>query len=166
MEDAPPEPPPVMRKFGEPCDAFGAGTSTRTDNCVPGLVCVDGNVGATCLRRCPTGTECGATSCENRQVDLQVAATSPVCGLPATTCDPVESTGCPAGQICYLEAGRTICEITSGEVVNGSCLHSRECLLHFTCAAGGPGTGRCLRACANGTACPGATVCQPDGYCF
>jgi hypothetical protein len=165
--DVTPEAPVVKRQFLEPCDAFGSGTPSRTDNCDTGLVCVDGNVGSTCLRRCTTGLDCGGMTCEQRQVDLQVAATSLICGLPATTCDPVGGvTGCLSGRTCYLEAGRTICEITTGEGANSSCLHSRECLPHYTCASSGPGFGRCLPACANGSLCPGATVCQVDGYCF
>lgn len=162
---------PTVRFVGQPCDPSNVGTSARTDNCAGGLVCVDGNAGSTCFKRCASNVDCGDAVCEQRQVDVTTGASQLVCGPSASPCDPVARTGCSTGETCYLSSARTVCETTSGDGQQTSCIYSRECLPGYTCATSGPGAGRCFPVCAVvGGACPGVLSCQAASgsysYCF
>lgn len=169
--DAVAEAVPVVRFLDQPCDPVNAGTDGRTDNCSAGLVCVDGNVGSTCMKRCAANSECGDAMCEQRRVDTTLATTAQVCDPATATCDPVAPTaGCVTG-VCYLSNARTVCETSSGDVAGGSCLYSRECIPGYTCATSGPRAGRCVPVCRGiAGACPAGLTCSAAadelGYCF
>lgn len=163
---------PTVRYLDQPCDPINAGTAARSDNCAGGLVCVDGNTGATCMRRCSSNAECGDAACEPRSPDTSQATVALVCGPPTATCDPVAYTGCPAGRTCYLSGARTVCETSSGDGQQTSCIYSRDCLPGYACAAAGPGAGRCLAVCLSSSpTCPGISNCHSAqgyvyGYCY
>jgi hypothetical protein len=174
------------RGLGERCDVQGAATADRHDNCSPGLVCIEGNVGNFCLKLCRGDADCAAagTKCEPRTLELAKDANSAtVCGLAPSPCDPTlngSSSGCPANLVCYLletsESGgdKTVCEIRSGETArNLSCTRSRDCLAGLTCPTTGPGAGICRPVCSHKTTpagCPAGTTCQTLGidydFCF
>lgn len=169
------------RLLGETCDPSDAGTPERSDNCAAGLICIDGNNGASCFKLCRGDTDCAAgTRCEERPIETAAGShVASVCGLPPTPCDPTLNplSGCPSPRVCYLvtsdraNGDTTICEITSGEKRNLSCRYSRECLTGYTCAASGPGAGYCRPACARMLPlCPAGTTCQGFGrtydYCY
>lgn len=174
------------RGLGERCDVLGAATSSRSDNCSAGLICVEGNVGNYCLKLCRGDGDCDGTKCEPRTLELAKASNvASVCGLAPTACDPTlnaASAGCPANHVCYLvepggtSNGATVCEIRSGETArNLSCTRSRDCLAGLTCPATGPGAGICRPVCSRKTTpdgCPAGTTCQEESgadtynFCF
>jgi len=176
----------ATRRLGERCDVQGAATQNRQDNCAPGLICVEGNVGNYCLQLCRGDGDCAeaGTRCEPRTIELAKAANSvSVCGLAPTTCDPTlnaASAGCPANLVCYLvesnqsQGDKTVCEIRSGETPrNLSCSRSRDCLAGLTCPTSGPGAGICRPVCSRAAtpdSCPPGTTCQASGatydFCF
>lgn len=159
--------PTLARQLDEPCDVLNARTTSRSDNCAGGLICVEGNAGATCMTLCRSNAECGAALCEQRRLDPVAATTALVCGRPSVACDPTQpSTSCSPNRVCYLDHDRTICETQSGDNTNGSCLYARDCLPGFTCAEG---LGRCLPTCAPDGVCGIGQTCRVGtlwGYCF
>jgi len=174
----------AARGLGERCDVQGAATKDRKDNCSPGLICVEGNVGNFCLKLCRGEGDCDGTRCELRTLEVAKAANSvSVCGLAPSTCDPTlnaNSAGCTANHVCYLVEssggadGQTVCEIRSGETArNLSCTQSRDCLAGLTCPTTGAGAGICRPVCSRKTTpdgCPTGTTCQASGsdfgFCF
>ena len=166
-----------VRDLGEPCDPGNAGTPTRFDNCRSGLACVDGDMGAFCLKLCRGDVDCGdGIRCEQRRLDTQGTTVVSVCGLPATDCTPTTISGCPAQRTCYLvdtnaSGDRTICDISAGQGKQmTSCRYARDCFPGYTCATSGPGVGRCWPVCTlPGGNCPGVFTCQnvgkTYGYC-
>jgi hypothetical protein len=158
-------------RIGDSCDLIMAG-GVVTDRCVPGSVCVEGNVWHICMAVCSTSQDCtGGAVCERRRRAQTSAAEVSVCGLPTVTCNPIAGvvSGCPSGRYCYVDAPRTVCEITSGDGQQSPCLYSRDCLPGYLCAADGPGAGRCYPACTAGSTCPRMTTCSAMtglGYCF
>jgi hypothetical protein len=170
------------RALGETCDHTSAGTVKRSDNCSPGLICVDGNSASVCLKLCRTDADCGVgtnSKCETRPIEVPTGSfKAKVCGLPPTPCDPTLGlgSGCPPARVCYLvtsdkAAGdTTICEFTSGEIRNMACTYSRECLAGSTCATAGMGAGYCRPVCSHAATppniCPGISMCQTDGKVF
>lgn len=170
-----------LRGFGETCDASNAGTPDRSDNCQPGLACVDGDVTAICLKLCRGDADCtDGARCEQRKLDGQGTALASVCGLPATACSPTAaaaSSMCPSQRVCYLvdtnptDGDRTICDISAGQGKQTSCRYARDCYPNSTCATAGIGIGRCWPVCLLADAfCPGNTHCQnvgqTYGYCY
>lgn len=158
------------RSLGETCDPYDAGLPTRTDNCLAGLICVDGNSGSTCFRQCGGPADCGGAACESRLVEPG-GATVKVCALAPATCSPLSaSTTCGSGKACYLVGPTTTCDPQSGDGrASDSCTFSRDCLPGFTCAEG-VGAGYCRRVCSADVTCTGLT-CQRSptndyGYCF
>jgi hypothetical protein len=167
---------PWVRGLGEPCDVGNAGTPDRYDNCLPGLICVEGNADAICLQICRGDGDCaGGARCEARPIEPASMFSASVCGLPNTPCTPAGTavSGCPALRTCYLvssdkSAGdRTTCDISSGDGGNrSSCVYPFECLPGWTCPTTGPGAGRCQTVCSHGpsaAACPRGLTCQTAG---
>lgn len=163
-----------LRTEGETCDVANAGTELRTDNCLPGLLCVAGDAEKICMRLCRGDADCAGTTCESRQIERPGVYQASVCGLPTTTCNPTGSagTGCPAGQTCYLVRSaapdRTVCDISSGEGSNGtSCQSPFDCLPGWTCPQAGAGAGRCRPVCSHDQgACPIGLTCQATGTTY
>lgn len=176
----------AARGLGDRCDVQGVATPGRHDNCSPGLICVEGNVGSFCLKLCRGDGDCSAagTKCEPRTLELAKDSNAvSVCGLAPTSCDPTlngASASCSANLVCYLLAAgepgsdQTVCEIRSGETArNLSCTKSRDCLAGLTCPTAGPGAGICRPVCshkATPDGCPPGTTCQASGneydFCF
>jgi hypothetical protein len=166
------------RALGETCDPSNAGTPMRSDNCQRGLACVDGDMGAICLKLCRGDGDCtDGARCEQRKLDSQGTVMASVCGLPATSCTPTmgaANPGCPGKQVCYLvetdaaEGDRTICEISAGQGKQmTSCTYARDCFPGLTCATTGAGAGRCWPVCTlPGGSCPGVLTCQPVGKTY
>ena len=161
--------------LGESCDPVNAGTPNRTDNCEEGLVCVQGNMGYQCFKRCSGTADCDGAACESRRIEVGSTAAVMVCALPPTKCDPtLEVSPCPNNGICYLTSPtETTCETTSGEGIRTACKYSRDCLYKFTCATQGPGARYCYPTCSTAAPnCPANTVCQPTtagatySYCY
>ena len=168
-----------LRGEGETCDVANAGTDLRTDNCLPGLLCVAGDAEKLCMRLCRSDADCGGTTCGSRQIERPGVYQASVCGLPSTTCNPsggAAVSGCPIGQTCYLVRStapdRTVCDISSGEGSNGtSCKSPFDCLPGWTCPQAGAGAGRCRPVCshegASATAgCPIGLTCQNSGATY
>jgi hypothetical protein len=164
------------------CEPINAGSPGRSDNCLPGLVCITGNTLSLCFKLCVTSSDCEAGgTCERRVLDdSSNGREASVCSLPPQQCDPLNPTAPPCGnsRTCYLvhsdqAAGdTTICDIRTGALTNGSCNASRDCLPKFTCPDQGAGVGHCQRVCGiapGSTACPLGTTCQTGNehaYCF
>jgi len=169
-----------LRNLGETCDVTNAGTALRTDNCLPGLLCVAGDSDKICMKLCRGDADCaGDVTCESRQIERPGTYLASVCGLPTTTCNPASGiaiTGCPAGRTCYLirsSAGdRTVCDLSSGEGTNAaSCTAPIDCLPGWTCPLSGPGAARCRPVCSHdaqssSAACPIGLTCQTTGTTY
>jgi len=169
-----------LRNEGETCDVTNAGTTLRTDNCLPGLLCVTGDADKICMKLCRGDADCaGGVTCESRQIERPGAYLASVCGLPAAACNPLSSvlsTGCPAGRTCYLvrsSAGdRTECDISGGEGTNAvSCKAVSDCLPGWTCPLTGPGAARCRPVCthdalSSSAGCPVGLTCQSTGTTY
>ncbi|MBC8133009.1 MAG: hypothetical protein H7X95_08520, partial [Deltaproteobacteria bacterium] len=95
-----------QRGLGDTCDPVNAGTAQRSDNCAPGLTCIEGNNGSICFKLCRGDADCNpGTKCEQRAVEAAAGSyVASVCGLPKTPCDPTFNplSGCPSPRICYL----------------------------------------------------------------
>ena len=167
--------------IGEGCTLSNIGAANRSDDCLPGLVCIGGNSLSLCFKLCVTAADCDGGSCESRKLDSSTNFAASVCSLPKTMCDPLVPTGgdCGAGRTCYLTDSNqaagdtTICDIASGTTTNGPCDSSRDCLPKFTCPTQGAGVGRCQRVCAHAAGaerCSSPSTCQSFGkdfdYCF
>ena len=156
-----PAPTPNVRMLGETCNPSNVGFANRSDDCASGLVCVQGNFGATCFALCAPG--------EKRYIDPG-GPTAAVCTLAESPCDPIAMTGCPVGRACYISGGSTICETQTGEGVRqAACSYPRDCFPGLTCATG-LGFGYCQYACSASAGCARGT-CQITagatfGYCF
>ena len=161
---------PVLHAEGDTCDPKNAGTPQRSDNCAPGLVCVDGNLGSRCMRVCTAGSQCGGTACEQRPVEVGGSLVY-VCGSAPVACVPIApQSGCLPDQVCYLRGTDTVCETSSGDGRLTACSYPRDCLPGYTCATG-QGVNYCRQVCSHGVGCPFGTVCQIGaatayGYCL
>jgi hypothetical protein len=174
----------TTKQLLDPCLPSNAGTPNRYDDCLPGLICIDGDQKALCFKLCRTSDDCASlgTACKARRIDIALTstATATVCELPNANCNPTDSTSrpCPANQTCYLvnsdaTAGdTTVCEISAGGQTNGACTSNRNCLPGYTCPTQGSGAAVCRLVCSHApgaTPCPGGTTCQPFGkeysYC-
>ena len=162
-----------LRDVGETCDVLNAGTAKRTDNCLPGLLCVEGNADAICMKLCRGDADCAAgVSCESRRIEPTSAYSTTVCGLPAATCNPLSGavSQCQGARTCYLITGagaadRTVCDISSGDSTNGaSCKLPSDCLPGWTCPLSGDGASRCQPVCSHDStppnACPRGLTCR------
>lgn len=171
-------------QLGETCTPSHAGTTARSDDCLPGLICMDGDQQSSfCFKLCRGPEDCDSgAKCEERLIDLTSTATAFVCSLPNAGCDPtMQPSGiCPAKRTCYLVSSdlvagdTTVCDISSGDHTNGECKASRDCLSGYTCPTQGPGASTCRQVCSlvpGGTTCVSASTptCLPIGkdysYC-
>jgi len=157
--DAGAEVDPEKRKPWEVCDVQFRDTQTRTDNCVQGAVCIEGDKDARCLPKCSmTGPNtCGEVygPCELRKLDSRdTSGPVTVCGPPVVkSCDPTLGTGCAPNQTCYVRGSDTYCDLSSGggqrtiSCPNGN----RDCLSGLACAT----DMRCHKECVAGLMCSG-----------
>jgi hypothetical protein len=156
------------RVAGEQCDQASAGSAAQTDNCGPGLVCLQDSCNFRCYRFCKTDADCPMSTCTK-----PVGNGPKVCDVPNTACDPVGPsggvTGCPTmTQACYLSKSvkdRTYCDCPSPAGAGGpnsSCTTETDCFGGLACVMVG-GSSLCRPVCslaAGANDCV-ATTCTP-----
>jgi hypothetical protein len=166
------------KQLGEGCNPSSLGTAAQTDDCAPGLVCVNDACNARCYKFCKTDLDCPMSTCTR-----DAGGGVKICDVQAVTCNPVKMNGGTAGcmgqtQGCYLSPvvkDRTFCDCPMGAGnTNSACMFSRDCFPGLVCVdALGTGSSTCLPVCSvpNGSAdCLGGT-CNPlnkstkYGYC-
>ena len=156
-------------------DIVTAGTETSTcdlsTECAKGYVCL-GEAGS-CRRYCADDAECPGAG---GLCTIKVVHGTPTMEVPGVTtcssgCDPVTSSGCPAGFTCPIAGNDTDgyysqCRKAGAGTQEAVCTDHSQCAPNFECLVL-PGDDRCRRAClvdAATTGCeniPG-TVCT--GY--
>jgi len=156
-----------IREINQSCSPVNRGTPERSDDCQPGLVCVDFDTTSSCLKLCRDDGDCPpGVQCEQRKLDISGTVSVSVCGVATTDCDPTAVTSiCPSGTTCYLAppAG-TICDPSSGGLsTNSDCVYPRECLPTLTCPSTGMGRGTCHPVC-DSTVTP--AKCPPNTTCI
>jgi hypothetical protein len=152
---------------GDTCEQVLAGTEQQTDNCSPGLVCVDRACKFECAKLCRGNDDCPGSTCSR-----DYATGFKVCDVKAVDCNPVRQglgpTRCPgAAQGCYLSAtipDRTVCDCPFAAVGEGkSCKFSRDCLPGLVCVdATGTVDLRCYIACSLVGATSGCPTNEPN----
>jgi hypothetical protein len=152
---------------GDACDQVSAGTDQQTDECAPGLVCVELNCKRECARLCRTNADCPESTCTRDYV-----TGFKVCDLKAVDCNPVKALApnpCPLNaQGCYLSStvtDRRVCDCPGMSLPEGRiCKLSRDCLPGMACVdATGTGDYRCRIVCSltgSVSGCTGTQTCQ------
>ena len=133
---------------GDSCTPVSTGGSQTGDDCGDGLACfaLTGEAMATCRRICPTsGT---ANACPAGAVcNLIVPGLT---GLAfcraATTCLPLEQTGCPSDYACYFDSTGAHCALKGATQPGNSCIYANDCMPGSTCLI--VGTGTCSSFCS------------------
>src|SRR5262245_29740882 len=118
------------RGLMQSCTIESNGSGAQTDNCAPGLVCLEDGCFARCFQFCKVNADCTDTTCTR-----DVGAGQQVCDVPfVDTCVPLmQNSGCGGGNMaCYLASNspaHTICDCpfnAAGE--NSQCQRSRDCI--------------------------------------
>jgi hypothetical protein len=170
---------PTIRHVGESCDpVVSQGPASQTDDCEPGLACLEQSCGRRCGRFCRSDNDCPNSACTR-----DIPGGFKVCDVAFSNCNPVKSagpSGCPGTSLgCYLSStvtDRTFCDCSFNSVpVNGPCTVSRDCFGGLACVdATGSLDFHCLQVCsltAPGSGCIGGGTCRPlngskmYGYC-
>ncbi|HVU52814.1 MAG TPA: hypothetical protein VHL80_19165 [Polyangia bacterium] len=163
--------------LGEGCNYASLGTAAQTDDCMPGLVCLQDACASRCYRFCKTDADCPLSTCSRN-----AGGGVKVCDVQSTTCNPVKNngmpTGCPAeAQGCFLlpnGTDTTLCDCPGASPPNTLCGNSRDCFPGLVCVdVGGTGSAICRPACGLATSamdCPGSTCTaikgsKKYGYC-
>jgi hypothetical protein len=161
-----------LKQVMEQCTIFSDKLDAQTDDCAPGLVCLEDGCRRRCYRFCRDDSDCASAGC-NRPVGNGLK----VCDVPFVDgCVPLGgglNTGCGGPmretEACYISSShptRTICDcpfMARGE--QSPCTRSRDCLPGLVCAYTPVDGPICLRVCRrslNGTDCPAGL---PDGSC-
>lgn len=130
------------------------GTSNQTDNCQPGLVCLEDFCGKRlCHAFCRSDADCPNAACAR-----DVGSGNRICDVPfVDTCAPLpgsNNTGCGAVSMnagCYLSSSHpthTVCDCPNGDKpANADCSRSRECLPGLVCVDPNGAGSICLRVC-------------------
>jgi hypothetical protein len=139
------EPSPTLpRTEGQSCSPVSEGESAQTDDCEPGLVCVEESCGTLCVRFCRADKDCPNSTC-TRMLPGGLMG----CDVPPSACNPVTAldggaTNCAAAaQGCYLSptaTDQTFCDCPAHAQPPGTaCTDSRDCVRGLTCvdATGG-----------------------------
>jgi len=146
---------------GDSCQPVLSGSSQTGDDCGEGLACfaLSGEPSATCRRICPiTGSAnaCPAGSLCNLGVpgltDFAFCRT-------ATTCLPLEQTGCLSGQSCYFASSGAQCAPTGTNAPGAGCNQANDCVGGSTClviGASGVCSAFCSTASGGTPSCTGA----------
>lgn len=163
---------------GDTCEIVSSGSELQTDQCAPGLVCVDLACKSQCAKLCRVDGDCPGSTCTRNYV-----TGFKICDVKAVDCNPVRALGatkCPGtAQGCYLSAtitDRTVCDCPGASQAEGkTCMLSRDCLPGLACVdATGTTDFRCYIVCSLQGAtsgCTGAQTCHAlngstkYGYC-
>jgi hypothetical protein len=162
------------RALGESCDIASLSSAAQTDNCAPGLVCLNDACGSRCYHFCKTDGDCPMSTCTRDTGTVPVPPGTPtgikVCDVQATTCNPINNgqpSGCGADvQGCYLLStgtDRTVCDCPfRAGAANTSCSLSRDCFPGLVCVdANGTGSAICRPVCS----LPGGTDAGAASNC-
>lgn len=158
------------------CQIDSLGLPGQTDNCGPGLVCID-SCGLHCFKFCKSDGDCSNATCTRDVVGPDGGATGQkICDVPfVDSCVPLPgtmNTGCGPNtgtMSCYISSTsptHTICDCPMGASGNnGPCTRSRECVRGLTCVDRGDGAPTCLQTCRlnleAGNDCVNQQVCHP-----
>ena len=132
------------RGLMQDCTIESGGSAAQTDNCGPGLVCIEDGCYARCFQFCKSDGDCTNSTCTRDTVGPDGGATGQkVCDVPfVDNCSPLMgnlNTGCGAtgNMSCYLSStspAHTICDCPQGAMgPNMPCARSRECNRGLTC---------------------------------
>jgi len=162
----PPHPPMFPRPVMQLCTHDSLGTADQTDNCGPGLVCLEEQAcSARCFQFCKNDGDCTNSTCTRNAVAGQ-AGGQKVCDVPfVDSCVPLQggqNTGCGAtmNMACWLSATsptHTFCDCPFGATgPNGVCTRTRDCVRGLACVDRGTGAPSiCLQVCRLGSSeCP------------
>jgi hypothetical protein len=155
--------PGQRRNAMDPCQIVSANRADQTDQCAPGLVCLEdacgGGSAGRCYQFCRVDNDCTNAPC-NKDV-----GGSKVCDVPYDECVPLavpNNTGCQGTAIgCYLstsDPSKTICDCPGGLAEDDVCTRSRDCFPGLVCVDKmNLGSKQCARVCRLGVPsdCPG-----------
>jgi hypothetical protein len=171
------------------CTVNAPGNSSQSDNCGPGLICLNLECTSRCYQLCRANRDCAnGASCSR-----DAGGGYTFCDVPTVPgCNPTAvQTGCgtnPGAKGCFLEPASnvTLCDCPFGQQFQGGglaigalCTYSRQCTVGQICAdPTGTNDFRCRVVCqlpVDGGAnmgCPGGVPCSPFaanntiyGYC-
>jgi hypothetical protein len=164
-------PLPALRPkmLGEGCNPSSPGSAAQTDDCAPGLVCLQDACSQRCYHFCKTDADCPLSTCTR-----DAGGGVKVCDVQAATCNPIKNNGMPSGcpgdaQRCFLVSNspvldRTVCDCPGAGPPNSQCTFSRDCFPGLVCVdVGGTGNAICRPVCslaAGANDCV-ATTCTP-----
>jgi len=166
------------RGLMQDCTIESGGSGAQTDNCGPGLVCIEDGCFARCFQFCKKDGDCTNSTCTRDTVGADGGATGQkVCDVPfVDSCIPLmgsQNMGCGTvgAMSCYLSSTNpthTICDCPQGASgPNGPCARSRECNRGLACVQLPNGLPpQCLQVCRlhvdGGNDCaPLGQVCNP-----
>lgn len=161
----PPVAATVLRTVMQLCTHDSLGTADQTDNCGPGLVCLEEqSCSARCFQFCKNDDDCTNSTCTRDVVGGQ-AGGQKVCDVPfVDNCVPLlgtANTGCAGGAMaCWLSPTspiHTFCDCPFGATPsNGLCTRTRDCVKGLTCVVPPGGQSAiCLQVCRLGSMeCP------------
>jgi hypothetical protein len=139
----------------EACTVSSGGTAAQSDNCAPGLVCLDGCGGTRCYQFCQKDQDCPNAACD-RPVGTNGQK---VCDVPFVDCNPFGATaGCSGFSTvaCYLSSthpDKTVCDCPfKAGAPNEACDRSRDCNRGLACAYYA-GSRKCLKVCVTDNDC-------------
>jgi len=156
--------------LGEGCNPASLGTAAQTDDCMPGLVCMQDACSARCYHFCKTDADCPLSTCTRF-----AGGGVKVCDVQSVTCNPVKNNGMPSGcpadaQACFVipnGSDTTLCDCPGAGPPNSQCTFSRDCFPGLVCVdVGGTGSAICRPACGlatGATDCPGTTCTAIKG---
>lgn len=163
--------PTRPKNLGEACNIASLNLDAQTDDCAPGLVCLNDSCGARCYKFCKADGDCPMSTCSR-----DAGGGVEVCDVQAVTCNPIINNNMPSGcpgttQGCYLSptvTDRTVCDCPfKAGGTNSSCSISRDCFPGLACVdVGGTGSSICRPVCslaAGGTDCVGTTCTALNG---
>jgi hypothetical protein len=142
-----------------------------SDNCLPGLLCVNDQCFGRCYAYCRNDSDCPNSFCSR-----SVPGGLTVCDVPiADNCVPTplgigQSNNCPGSLGCYISFNHpthTLCDCAGGTSQGMPCTGSRSCFPGLLCAdpTKDGGASICLKVCDldpdGGAGCPGNLPCQP-----
>jgi hypothetical protein len=153
----------------------GAICQPGSDDCAPGLACLEESCGTNlgrCYRYCRDAAGCGASGVCAMPV-LRPDGTESgqrACALGASPCDAIARTGCPDPALnCYVTApNQTICDCPGGRnrPQGETCDSYNDCAVGLWCLSVASAPSRCYKLCRSTADCAGCMVQgSAGGYC-